>query len=152
MEDTSARLFQIILSSFFSFLNAGVYLFELFLVLKVVKEIRLDSYFRRVTPLVNFVLALLVTSLAFPTLNGFLTKYIGGLFGSGAPLAKILLLAEATVFVVVFWRLYQRGVRTGGKSLGAKPEKKEPEVVGTGEELDDINEAPVVSFKSKPLK
>lgn len=149
MEDTSARLFQIILSSFFSFLNAGVYLFELFLVLKVVREIRLESFFRRVTPLVNFVLALLITSLAFPTLNGYLTKYIGGLFGSGAPLAKILLLAEAIVFLFVFWRLYQEGGRTGGKSPVIRPERKEPEVENNP---DDISEPPVVSFRSKPLK
>lgn len=149
MEDASARLFQIILASTFSFLNAGVYLFELFLVLKVIKDVRLESYFRRVTPLVNFILALLVTSLAFPTLNGFLTKYIGGFFGSGAPLAKMLLLVEAVVFITVFWRLYKSGGRVSGKTPTQKPEKRELEV---GEDSNDIAEPPVISFKSKPLK
>ncbi len=107
MADASARLINILLSSAFSFLGAGLFLLELWLVLKVIREIKLENYFRQVTNLARFVLALIITSLAFPTFNSMLTKYLNGFFGASAPLAKGLLAIEAVVFFVVLARLYK---------------------------------------------
>lgn len=108
MENEAAtRLLNIILGSLFSFINVGLYLLELYIVLLFVNELKLEAVFKRVTNLVRFILALIVTSMAFPAINSSISRYFGGLLGSGAPLSKILLLAEAIVFFYVLQLLYK---------------------------------------------
>lgn len=105
--DAPARLLAIFTNSFFSFLNAGIFLFEFYLVLKFVKELKVEAYFNRVTGLVRFILALIVTSFAFPAINSSISKYLTGVLGSGAPLAKLLVLVEAALFSFVIYKLYK---------------------------------------------
>lgn len=105
--EATTRLLNILLGSLFSFINAGLYLLELYIVLLFVRELKLEPIFKKVTNLIRFILALIVTSLAFPAVNSSLSRYISGLIGQGAPLSKILLLVEAAVFFYVLHLLYK---------------------------------------------
>lgn len=106
----------ILSSSFFSFLSVGFYLFELYLVLKVVDGLKVERFFEKATRPARFILALIVVSLAFPTVNASLSRYLSGLLGSAAPLAKILLLLEAVVFIYVLTLLYKSKSKSGGQA------------------------------------
>lgn len=109
VDEPLAKLTDILLNAFYSFLNLGLFLGEMYLALKFVDEIKLEAAFKKVTPLVRFVLALVMVSLASSLLNSFLNKYLSALLGVNPPLAKILQALEALVFFAVLYLFYRRG-------------------------------------------
>lgn len=109
VDEPLAKLTNILLNSLYSFLNLGLFLGEMYLALKFVDEIKLEAVFKKVTPLVRFVLALVMVSLASSLINSFLNKYLSILLGVNPPLAKILQVFEALVFFLVLYLFYRRG-------------------------------------------
>ncbi len=107
MADTFTVLLTVILNSFFSFLGVTLYLVELYLAKLFVEELKLELVFKRVTTLVRFILALIISSLAFSLLNTYPSKYLGIIFGNGVPLTKILALVEAIVFFTLLYVLFR---------------------------------------------
>lgn len=128
MDDTVTRLTTLILNALLSFTGTALYLVELYLAKKFVDELKLENVFKRVTALVQFILALIIASLAFSMLNSYPGRYLGILFGSNVPLTKMFTLLEAVLFFGLLYRLF-RARRQGSSGetrvpLSSVPAKK----------------------------
>mgnify|MGYP001619178713 FL=1 len=109
MTDLFSSLIRIFLGAFVSFANAGLYIAELYLSLQFVRLLKLESVFKKATPFAHFIIALIVASLAFGTINGYLGRYINALVGNAAPLSKIFTGIEAVGFGIgLYWLLKKK--------------------------------------------